>query len=208
MEAVIEELNFYISGQFCLEWYLQSCFMKPESGFHFPTQSPKHPQGFCLPSRFLLKCQQNKKYAPSRCTYMQGGKLKELHGTCPSLCDYSSIRKATVIIILMMRIIKSVQGHFFDHWAWYIVTTFATPSIFHGSDFDFENVSSGSTPHHGAPTSLAPWATRGKIILQKNLWWAVRRWWGHGQQLHADQSWGDPAPEANVEEGPKFSDIL
>ena len=40
MEAVIEELNFYISGQFCLEWYLQSCFMKPESGFHFPAQSP------------------------------------------------------------------------------------------------------------------------------------------------------------------------
>ena len=39
MEAVIEELNFYISGQFCLEWYLQSCFMKPESGFHFPAQS-------------------------------------------------------------------------------------------------------------------------------------------------------------------------
>ena len=37
-----------------------------------------------------------------------------------------------------------------------LVTTFAAPSIFHGSDFDFENVSSGSTPHHGAPTSLAP----------------------------------------------------
>ena len=29
---------------------------------------------------------------------MQGGKLKELHGTYPSLCDYS-VRKVTVIII-------------------------------------------------------------------------------------------------------------